>query len=109
MKNIHQLFVTDGHYAAAERHCGLLQPERYDTRRRSAAMTLFHCPVNWGGNEGIYLDCYVVGRIRPDGPQKGWHLGTTRRWDFFCPTAMQTLGALGGALTYYAREYIWKE
>ena len=65
------------------------------------------CITDYGGSEGIYLDCYAVGRIRPDGPQKDWHLGTYKTLETSL-TAMQTLGALGGALTYYAREYIWK-
>ena len=85
MKNIHQLVVTE----------------------ISCDDFYFIAQVNWGGNEGIYLDCYAVGRIRPDGPQKGWHLGTYKTLETSL-TAMQTLGALGGALTYYAREYIWK-
>ena len=38
---------------------------------------------------------------------EGWHLGTYKTLETSL-TAMQTLGALGGALTYYAREYIWK-
>ena len=71
MKNIHQLVVTDGHYAAAEAIVDYFNPER------------------------------------PDGPQKDWHLGTYKTLETSL-TAMQTLGALGGALTYYAREYIWK-
>ena len=31
MKNIHQLVVTDGHYAAAEAIVDYFNPERYDT------------------------------------------------------------------------------
>ena len=108
MKNIHQLVVTDGHYAAAEAIVDYFNPERYDTPQEiSCDDFYFIAQVNWGGNEGIYLDCYAVGRIRPDGPQKDWHLGTYKTLETSL-TAMQTLGALGGALTYYAREYIWK-
>lgn len=77
MKNIHQLVVTDGHYAAAEAIVDYFNPERYDTPQEiSCDDFYFIAQVNWGGNEGIYLDCYAVGRIRPDGPQKDWHLGT---------------------------------
>ena len=103
MKNIHQLVVTDGHYAAAEAIVDYFNPERYDTPQEiSCDDFYFIAQVNWGGNEGIYLDCYAVGRIRPDGPQKDWHLGTYKTLETSL-TAMQTLGALGGALTYYAR------
>lgn len=78
MKNIHQLVVTDGHYAAAEAIVDYFNPERYDTPQEiSCDDFYFIAQVNWGGNEGIYLDCYAVGRIRPDGPAEGlasWHL-----------------------------------
>ena len=60
----------------------------------------FIAQVNWGGNGDLsrLLCCWA---IRPDGPQKGWHLGTYKTLETSL-TAMQTLGALGGALTYYA-------
>lgn len=63
--------------------------------------------VQFGGSEGIYLDCYAEGRIQPECEKKRWHLGTYKTLET-SRSAMQTLGALGGALTYFASEYLWE-
>lgn len=63
--------------------------------------------VQFGGSEGIYLDCYAEGRIQPECEKKRWHLGTYKTLETSL-SAMQTLGALGGALTYFASEYLWE-
>lgn len=54
-----------------------------------------------------YLDCYAEGRIQPECEKKRWHLGTYKTLETSL-SAMQTLGALGGALTYFASEYLWE-
>ena len=54
-----------------------------------------------------YLDCYAEGRIQPECEKKRWHLGTYKTLETSLST-MQTLGALGGALTYFASEYLWE-
>lgn len=44
---------------------------------------------------------------QPECEKKRWHLGTYKTLETSL-SAMQTLGALGGALTYFASEYLWK-
>jgi len=68
---------------------------------------IFVTKVGFGGSEGIYLDCYAEGRIQPDGEKRPWHLGTYKTLDTSL-SAMQTLGELGGTLTYFADKYLWK-
>ena len=107
MRSIHQLVVDNDQYAAAEAIVDYFSPERYGTPQEISYDDFYIITqVNWGGSEGIFLDCYAVGRIHPDGPQKGWHLGTYKTLETSL-AAMQTLGALGGVLTYYASEYLW--
>ena len=60
----------------------------------------------FGGNEGIYLDCYAEGRISEDGEKGLWHLGTYKTLGTSL-SDMQIFGKLGGTLTFFARRYLW--
>ena len=90
MEGIHQMVVENGQFDAA------------------AAILDYFCittEVQFGGSEGIYLDCYAEGRIQPESPEKRWEIGTYKTLGTSL-SAMQIFGALGGALTYYGRKYL---
>ncbi len=64
----------------------------------------FVAVVNFGGSEGIYLDCYLRGKFDKSGRYQ-LNVGTikTLRRDL---EAMKLMGELGGVLTYYASLYV---
>lgn len=108
MKGIHQMAVDSGHYAKAEAILDYFLPETYDSPKTVTCDDfIFVTKVGFGGSEGIYLDCYTEGRIQTDGAKGAWHLGTYRTLDTSLE-AMQTLGELGGTLTYFASKYLWE-
>lgn len=63
--------------------------------------------LNFGGCEGIYLNLCLEGSFDSSDKQKAT-IGTfkTLRTD---PEACRLMGALGGALMYYGREYVNRE
>ena len=108
MKGIHQMAVDNGHFQSVEAILDHFSPDTYDTPRETTCDDFnFVAEVQFGGSEGIYLDCYAEGRIQPECEKKRWHIGTYKTLETSL-SAMQTLGALGGTLTYYASEYLWK-
>lgn len=108
MRGIHQMAVDSGHYAKAEAILDYFLPETLSSPAEvSCDDFIFVTKVGFGGSEGIYLDCYAEGRIQPDGEKRPWHLGTYKTLDTSL-SAMQTLGELGGTLTYFADKYLWK-
>ena len=60
--------------------------------------------VNYGGSEGIYIDCCLRGKFDESG-RSVLHVGTlkTLRRDL---EALQIMGELCGTLTYYANQYV---
>ena len=64
----------------------------------------FEARLNWGGSEGIYIDCYLKG-IFDQSTSTCCHAGTikTLREDV---DAYRIMGALAGYLTIYARKYV---
>lgn len=108
MKSIHQMVVNSGNFAAAEAILDYFSPDTYGSPSEIACDDFnVVTEVQFGGNEGIYLDCYAEGRIQPECEKKRWHLGTYKTLATSL-SAMQTLGALGGSLTYFASEYLWE-
>src|SRR5699024_3628879 len=108
MKGIHQKVVDNGQFQAAEAILDYFSPDTYDSPKEITCDDFdVVTEVQFGGSEGIYLDCYAEGRIQPECEKKRWHLGTYKTLETSL-SAMQTLGALGGALTYFASEYLWE-
>lgn len=108
MKGIHQMVVDGGHYAKAEAILDYFLPETHDSPETITCDDFaFVTKVGFGGSKGIYLDCYAEGRIQTDGEKGRWHLGTYKTLETSLE-AMQTLGELGGALTYFADKYLWE-
>lgn len=64
----------------------------------------FEAIVNYGGSEGIYIDCCLRGKFDESG-RSVLHVGTlkTLRRDL---EALQIMGELCGTLTYYANQYV---
>ena len=108
MRAVHQMAVDSGDFAEAE---GILDYFLPNTRNSPAEITYdgfdFITKVNFGYNEGIYLDCYAEGRISQDGEKGRWHLGTYKTLGTSLPD-IQIFGKLGGTLTYFARKYLWE-
>ncbi len=108
MKGIHQMAVDSGHYAKAEAILDYFLPDSHSSPETVTRDDFtFVTKVGFGGSEGIYLDCYAEGRIQEDGAKGVWHLGTYKTLDTSLD-AMQTLGELGGTLTYFASKYLWE-
>ena len=108
MKGIHQMVVDNGQFQSAEAILDYFSPDTYDSPKEITCDDFYVVTeVQFGGSEGIYLDCYAEGRIQPECEKKRWHLGTYKTLETSL-SAMQTLGALGGALTYFASEYLWE-
>ena len=65
---------------------------------------LFDASVNYGGSEGIYIDCYLRGKLDESG-RSVLHVGTlkTLRQDL---EALQIMGELCGTLTFYVDQYV---
>ncbi|MDR3186308.1 MAG: hypothetical protein LBU04_05830 [Christensenellaceae bacterium] len=64
------------------------------------------CIPNFGGSEGIYLDCYLDGCFDEDTKEYKKHEFATFKTLKTDIDAMTIMGALGGAITYYAAEYV---
>lgn len=107
MRAVHQMAVDSGDFAEVE---GILDYFLPDTRNSPAEITCdafdFIAIVNFGSNEGIYLDCYAEGRISEDGEKGRWHLGTYKTLGTSL-SDIQIFGKLSGTLTYFARKYLW--
>lgn len=77
MKAVHQMAESNGQLAKTE---GILDYFLPDTRNEPRVISCgdftFITKVCFGGNEGIYLDCYADGKIEEDGTKTLWHLGT---------------------------------
>ena len=107
MRAVHQMAVDSRDFAEVE---GILDYFLPDTRNSPAEITCdafdFIAIVNFGSNEGIYLDCYAEGRISEDGEKGRWHLGTYKTLGTSL-SDIQIFGKLSGTLTYFARKYLW--
>lgn len=108
MRAVHQMAVDSGDFAEAE---GILDYFLPDTHNGPAEITCdafdFIAIVNFGSNEGIYLDCYAEGRISENGDKGRWYLGTYKTLGTSL-SDMQIFAKLGGTLTYFARKYLWE-
>lgn len=122
-----QLVKDNGHYDKAAAIMDYVLPNGHeDYTRKAIALTNYEfdfvATANFGGSEGIYIDCYIDGEYTEEPIMKvnynenitqgliketARSIGTfkTLRRDL---EAMQIMGELCGSLTYYASEYINK-
>ena len=77
---------------------------RHEKVKLTAYEFSFDASVNYGGSEGIYIDCYLRGKFDESG-RSVLHVGTlkTLRRDL---EALQIMGELCGTLTFYADRYV---
>ena len=60
--------------------------------------------INFGGSEGIYLDCYLMGKFDGSG-RYSVHIGSMKTLET-SQEACKIMGELGGALLYHADRYV---
>ena len=60
--------------------------------------------VNFGGSEGIYLDCYLMGKFDGSG-RYSVHIGSKKTLETSLE-ACKIMGELGGALLHHAGRYV---
>ena len=86
----------------------MLPCERETGRHEKVKLTAyefsFDASVNYGGSEGIYIDCYLTGKFDESG-RFVLPIGTikTLKRDL---EAAKIMGELCGVLTYYASQYV---
>ncbi len=122
-----RLVKENGHYDKAEAIMDYVLPnkdESYRTSSEDIELTNyrfnFDAVAQFGGSEGIYIDCYVSGEytetpiMKITYGQGGGVITETRRSIGTLKTlkddleAMKIMGELCGALIFYAHEYVNK-
>lgn len=110
MEATHELVVKNGCYDKASGIMDYFLPVSFDIQELTDYEFDFVAIANFGGNEGIYIDCYIQGVFDDVESHKGKRLecGTykTLRTDL---EAMQIMGELAGSLTYFNHEYVNRE
>lgn len=108
MNALHQMVIGCGQYKRAEAIMDYFSPNRRDIPQEITCDDFtFLAYVEFGGSEGLFLECCLVGRIQDGGQEGRWSLGTYKTLDTSL-TSAQILGELAGALTYCARRYFWE-
>lgn len=116
--------MENGQYDKAAAIVDYFLPNEHENNVRedielSNYMFDFKATAQFGGSEGIYIDCYLVGEYTEDKrtrynsetgqiePETRRHIGTfkTLKDDL---ESMKIMGELCGALTFYAHEYVNK-
>ena len=108
MKGVLNLVKENGWYDEAESIMDYFLPEEGYVKELTNYEFDFKAVVEYGGSEGIYLNCYLEGSF--DGSNLDDNMATIRCGTF--KTLGDSLrhalimGELSGALTYYARQYL---
>ena len=108
MRAVHQMVVDSGHFTEVTEILDYFLPETQGAPTEITCDNFdFITKVKFGGNEGIYLNCYAEGCIDSDRGRGLWKLGTYKTLGTSLAD-MQAFGKLGGTLTYFARKYLWE-
>lgn len=99
-----KLVKENGHYDKAAQILDYSLAESYKVRELTNYEFDFIAKVNWGGSEGIYIDCYLEGDF-DSSQDKRLHVGTLKTLDTSIE-AFKIMGELSGALTYYCHIYV---
>lgn len=110
MENVLNLVKESGNYQKAER---IIENSYFfpaEVMELSHYEFDFKAAVTFGGNEGMYLDCWLEGVLSENQSSKSECMlcGTFKSLNTDLES-MQILGELGGSLTYYANKYISRE
>lgn len=107
MKAVHKQVVESGGYSNVENIIDYYLPVSSAPKIQELTDYKFDflAILHFGGNEGIYIHCYIEGVLDESGTKKTLNCGTykTLHTDL---KAMQIMGELAGSLTYYAYKYI---
>lgn len=110
MNHILALVKKSGNYDKAGKNMDYFIAENKEVRGLTNYEFDFLAVANFGGSEGIYLDCWLKGSFDENhqNESKTISCGTfkTLRGDL---EAMKVMGELAGSLTYYARQYVNRE
>lgn len=101
----HKLVKESGAYNKAENIIDYFLPKTYNIQPLTNYRFDFYATPNFGGSEGIYIDCYIKGVFDDTGINKTISCGTykTLKDDL---ESMQIMGELAGTLTYYNKMYV---
>ena len=110
MNHTLELVKESGNYDKAEPIMDYYLAEKWEVKELTNYEFDFLAAVNFGGSEGIYLDCWLKGNFdeNHEDERKTISCGTfkTLRNDL---EAIKIMGELAGSLTYYADQYVNQE
>ena len=110
MNNVFELVKKCHCYDKAEKIMEYFLPETYKTIELSDCEFDFDANVQFGANEGIYIDCSIRGHFDENEPSDKiqiLHCGTFKTLGTSLED-MRIMGELAGSLVYFAREYVNK-
>ena len=108
MNNVFELVKKCHCYDKAEKIMEYFLPESYKTIELSDCEFDFDANVQFGANEGIYIDCSIRGHFNENEPSDKiqiLHCGTFKTLGTSLED-MCIMGELAGSLVYFAREYV---
>ncbi len=111
MNKVFELVKKNGCYEKAGAIMDYFLAEDYKVQELSDYEFDFLVKLNFGGSEGIYLDCYIEGCFRESNAERKTErlsCGTFKTLDESLD-AMKIMGELAGSLTYFASQYVNKE
>lgn len=111
MNKVFELVKENGCYEKAGAIMDYFLAEDYKVQELSDYEFDFLVKLNFGGSEGIYLDCYIEGCFRENNAERKTErlsCGTFKTLDESLD-AMKIMGELAGSLTYFASQYVNKE
>ena len=110
MNNVFELVKKCHCYDKAEEIMDYFQAESYKTMELSDYEFDFDAHVQFGANEGIYIDCSIRGHFdenEPSDKKQILHCGSFKTLGTSLED-MRIMGELAGSLVYFAREYVNK-
>lgn len=111
MNKVFELVKENGCYEKAGAIMDYFLAEDYKVQELSDYEFDFLVKLNFGGSEGIYLDCYIEGCFRENNAERKTErlsCGTFKTLDESLD-AMKIMGELAGSLIYFASQYVNKE
>ena len=108
MNNVYELVKKNHCYDKAEKIMDYFLPERHETQELTDYEFDFDANVQFGTNEGIYIDCNIKGHFDENAPAdkiQTLHCGTFKTLNTSLED-MRIMGELAGSLVFFAREYV---
>lgn len=108
MNNVLELVKKNHCYDKAKKIMEYFHVESYKTMKISDYEFDFDAIVQFGSNEGIYIDCSIRGHFdenEPSDKTQILHCGTFKTLGTSLED-MRIMGELAGSLVYFAKEYV---